>query len=283
MKIIEKLKRNTRPAFAFEIIPSVSGSSLRDILETVEHLMPFDPQWINVPSHAQNAFEVCGAIYAHFRVPTVAHVLCRGYTTEQTEEALEELSAMGVENLLLLRGEIPEFEKARVSGTKSYADTVALVKEVCYSPFNFCVGVAGYPEKHIESTDLVSDVEYLKKKVDAGAHYVLTQMFFDNQLFYDFVERCRAAGIQVPIIPGLRILTSLKHLSSIPERFHVTLPPQLVEEVLADPERAEETGMRWAEAQGRDLIQNGHQTLHFFVMHNVQHVKQVVESLMRAD
>jgi methylenetetrahydrofolate reductase (NADPH) len=273
MKIVDILKSSKTPSFAFEIVPSLSGSSLRDTLETVEYLKPVKPAWINITTHSQNSGEVCGAIQQHFHIPTVAHLLCRGVTPEQIDESLEELNSMGVQNVLLLQG---EGEPAPGDKNIFAAD---LVKQVSYSAFNFCIGVAGYPEKHFAAADLRSDIENLKRKVDCGAHYILTQMFFDNEVFFGFVEKCRAAGIQVPIVPGLRVLQSVAQLEAVPKRFYCTVPASLAEGMLANPEKAAEVGCLWAESQARELINNGFSALQFFVLQDKKPVKQVVDAL----
>lgn len=273
MKVAEILRTAKSPIFAFEIVPSMSGSSLRDILETVEYLKPAKPAWINVTTHSQNSEEVCGAIQQHFKIPTVAHLLCRGRTPEQIDESLEELNSMGVQNVLLLQGE----NEPTPSDANIYA--ADLVKQVSYSAFNFCIGVAGYPEKHFAAADLQTDIDHLKRKVDRGAHYILTQMFFDNEVFFKFVEKCRAAGIQVPIVPGLRVLQSAAQLEAIPRRFHCALPAPLAEGMLANPETAAEVGRLWAESQGRELLRNGFSALQFFILQDSKPVKQVVDAL----
>ena len=266
----------------------------------VEGLAPVDPKWIDVTSHCSTlqveegedgtvrravfkkrpgTIGICGIIQNRFKIDTVAHMLCDGFTREETEDALIELNFLGVENILALRGDGPNYEKPPLNGRSTNAFAVDLVKQAaelrrgefiesmskCAS-LDFCVGVAGYPEKHFEAVNLDLDVRRLKEKVDAGAAYVVTQMFFDNQKFYAFVVRCRTAGITVPIIPGLKILRSVNQLKSVPRAFYVELPSALTDEIHESPEHVVEIAQRWAETQTKDLLNNGYHNVHFYVM-----------------
>lgn len=266
----------------------------------VEGLAPVDPKWIDVTSHCSTlqveegedgtvrravfkkrpgTIGICGIIQNRFKIDTVAHMLCDGFTREETEDALIELNFLGVENILALRGDGPNYEKPPLNGRSTNAFAVDLVKQAaelrrgefiesmskCAS-LDFCVGVAGYPEKHFEAVNLDLDVRRLKEKVDAGAAYVVTQMFFDNQKFYAFVVRWSTAGITVPIIPGLKILLSVNQLKSVPRAFYVELPSALTDEIHESPEHVVEIAQRWAETQTKDLLNNGYHNVHFYVM-----------------
>jgi methylenetetrahydrofolate reductase (NADPH) len=311
MKVIDIIRESRGPAFSFEIIPPPRGRSIRDVIEIVECLMPIEPKWFDVTSHSSSAYiqespdgtitrktykkrpgslGICGVIQNRFRVDTVAHVLCLGFSREESEDALIELNYLGVENLLLLRGDSPNYEKRFEKNRSFNAYASDLVRQVVdlrsgrfleelsdSAALDFCIGVAGYPEKHFEAANLDMDINYLKQKVDGGADYIVTQMFYDNQAFHHFVAKCREAGIQVPIIPGLKVLKSLTQLKSVPRTFHVDLPVALVEQIMSEPERVEQIGFEWAKGQVEDLLNHGHKNLHFYVMNDVHLVKRVIE------
>lgn len=313
MRLIEIINGCKVPSYSFEIIPPPRGRSIRDVIEIVECLMPVQPKWFDVTSHSSSAYiqeekdgtlkrktfkkrpgtlGICGVIQNRFRIDTVAHILCLGFSKQETEDALIELNYLGVDNVLLLRGDSPNHEK-RFSKDKSFntyaSDLVKQVIDLRQGKFleeladstslDFCVGVAGYPEKHFEAPNLDIDIQYLKLKVDAGAEYIVTQMFFENSSFHQFVKKCRAAGITVPIVPGIKVLKSAYQLKSIPRTFHVDLPGELVNEIIASPKHVEEIGARWTQKQVEDLISHGHKNIHFYVMNDAQVVKKVIEAV----
>ncbi|MEN0058332.1 MAG: methylenetetrahydrofolate reductase [Bdellovibrio sp.] len=313
MKVIEHIQRARGPLFSYEIVPPPRGRSVKDIIDAVEALAPLDPSWIDVTSHSSTTYYqekvdgtiqkrtlkkrpgtlgICGIIQNRFKIDTVAHILCLGFTREETEDALIELSFLGIENVLALRGDRPNFQKqVRADRTvNSFAvDLVAQLKDLREGNFldeldrtdslDFGVGVAGYPEKHFEASCLKADILNLKKKVDAGADYVVTQMFFDNKKYFSFVEQCRAAGIQVPIVPGLKVLKSVSQLRSIPKSFYIDLPEELVEEVENSPEHAEEIGKKWCRRQVEELLNFGVPSVHFYVLNDVKSVAEIVRSV----
>lgn len=313
MRVIEHIEATRNPAFSFEIIPPARGRTVRDLIEVVETIVPVDPKWIDVTSHSASAFfqenrdgvikrrtyrkrpgtlGICGIIQNRFKIDTVAHILCLGFSREETEDALIELNYLGVENVLALRGDGLNYEK-RFGKDKSQNEfasdlvqQIAELREGKYQddlgnsePMDFCVGVAGYPEKHFEAANMKTDIQYLKQKVDAGASYIVSQMFYDNQKFYDWVKQCREAGITVPIIPGLKVLRSVNQLKSVPKTFHVDLPTDLVDEVTASPGNCAEIGAKWTEKQVHDLINNGFNNVHFYVMQDAHLVTKIVESV----
>lgn len=313
MKVIEHIQRATGPLLSFEIVPPPRGKSIQDIIEIVEDILPLKPSWIDVTAHASQAelvedgegrfkrkisrkrpgtMGICGVIQNRFRIDTVAHILCLGFTKEETEDALIELQYLGVENLLALRGDFPNFEK-RVSSDRSVntfaSDLVhqldnlrkgIYLQDLSGSrPVDFCVGVAGYPEKHIEAPNLSTDIFYLKQKVDQGAHYVVTQMFFDNQHYFRFVEECKNIGIQAPIVPGLKLIHQLPQLKRIPKTFNVDLPVDLTEEILKNPKHIEEIGERHCLQQCRELLERGAPVLHFYVMNDAKKVVRIIKQL----
>lgn len=315
MHVIEHLSRAKTPLFSYEIVPPPRGTSVQAIIETVESLQPLDPPWIDVTSHSSTSYfrerkdgalerktfrkrpgtlGICGIIQNRFKIDTIAHVLCLGFTREETEDALIELNFLGIHNILALRGDAPNFQKEvrKDRTTNNYAaDLVSQVTELKKgkfledldgsTPLNFCVGVAGYPEKHFESPSLKTDIMYLKKKVDAGAEYIVSQMFFDNQKFFKFVDDCRAAGINVPIIPGLKMIRSAVHLRSLPKTFHIDLPDQLVGEIMDSPAHAAEIGTNWTIKQSEELLNKGFPALHYYILNDSQLVVDVVRKLRK--
>lgn len=316
MKVIEHLERAAAPLISYEIIPPKRGGSVQQIFQIVEDLMPFDPPFIDVTSHsAQVYYEempdgtlrrhvkrkrpgtigLCAAIKSRFGVETVPHLLCTGFTREETEDALIELNYLGIQNVMALRGDDIGFQKPSRPDRSSNSYAVDLVRQIVDmncgkyvedlidpAPTDFCVGVAGYPEKHFEAPNITWDVLNLKRKVDAGAHYVTTQMFFDNEHYFLFVERCRDVGITVPIIPGLKILTSKRHLQSLPSNFYVDVPESLAAEAeAARPDQIVEIGVEWAIKQSEELMSAGVPCVHFYIMSGADTIKRVVEPLRK--
>ncbi|KHD90007.1 MAG: 5,10-methylenetetrahydrofolate reductase [Bdellovibrio sp. ArHS] len=311
MKVIEHIEKAQAPLFSYEIVPPPRGRSIKDIIEVVEALAPLNPPWIDVTSHSSTSYfqeridgtiqkktlkkrpgtlGICGVIQNRFKIDTVAHILCLGFTREETEDALIELSFLGIENVLALRGDTPNFQKQiRVDRTvNSYASgLVSQIKDLRDGKFlddldradslDFCVGVAGYPEKHFEAACLKNDIQNLKKKVEAGADYIVTQMFFDNQKYFDFVTQCREAGITVPIIPGLKVLKSANQLKTIPKNFYIDLPEELVDGLLESPQHAAEIGMNWCRKQVEGLLNFGVPAVHFYVLNDVHSIVKVVK------
>ncbi len=285
-------------------------------MEIVEELIAFDPPFIDMTSHsAQVQYEempdgtwrrivkrkrpgtlgLCAAIRGRFGVETVPHLLCRGFTREETEDALIELNYLGIHNVMALRGDDIGFDKPIPRNRSRNEFAIDLVRQIAEmnrghyleelidaAPTDFCVGVAGYPEKHFEAPNLKWDVLNLKKKVDAGAHYITTQMFYDNRHFFRFMELCREAGITVPIIPGLKVLTSKRQLRALPSRFHVEVPEELAAEIEAAPDaEVPAIGAAWAVRQCEELMNAGAPCIHFYIMQTARHVKRVVEALRK--
>lgn len=316
MKVIEhiaKAQSQKQPLFSCEIVPPPRGKSAQEIIESVEVLAPLNPAWIDVTSHSSMAYYheksdgtvekriykkrpgtlgICGIIQNRFKIDTVAHILCKGYSREETEDALIELHYLGIHNVLALRGDGPNYAK-EISKSRSVNQHASdLVKQTCElrrghfledisdsAPLDFCVGVAGYPEKHFEAANMKMDLQALKAKVDAGADYVVTQMFFDNEKYFEFVKSCRDIGIQVPIIPGLKVIKSMAQMTSLPKTFHVDLPTPLVDELVENPSHVEEIGMRWSLKQCEQLLSFGVPALHFYIMNDTTQVKNIFGKL----
>lgn len=315
MKVIEHLANAKNPLFSFEIVPPPRGRSVNDLLQIVEALAPLDPPWIDVTAHASNAYYhenpdgtivrktlkkrpgtigICGIIQNRFRIDTVAHILCLGFTREETEDALIELNFLGIHNVLALRGDFPNYEKeiSKDRSVNKYASDLVsqfsdlrkgvFIETISNSaPLDFCVGIAGYPEKHFEAANLKTDLHFLKKKVDAGADYIVTQMFFDNDSFFSFVKSAREIGITVPIIPGVKILRSAAQLKSIPKTFHIDFPDALVDEVQQNPSHAAEIGQRWTEKQVEGLLAAGVPGVHFYIMNDTPVVAEIVRKFKK--
>ncbi len=316
VKVTEHYARADGPLLSYEIIPPQRGSSVGQVLEIVEALAPYHPPFIDVTSHSAEAYYeempdgtlrrhvkrkrpgtlgLCAAIQHRFGIDAVPHVLCRGFTQEETEDALIELNYLGIHNVLAVRGDDTGVAKPERPGRHAnlYAgDLVAQIQAMNEGryladlldaePTDFCVGVGGYPEKHIDAPNMTWDVLHLKRKVDAGADYIVTQMFFDNRHYFAFVERCRDVGIDVPIVPGLKILTTKRHLQSLPRTFHTEIPEPLAAEIEeARDEHVAAVGVEWARRQAEELMEAGAPGIHFYIMSTAEHAVRVVEPLQK--
>ncbi|TCZ65113.1 methylenetetrahydrofolate reductase [NAD(P)H] [Flaviaesturariibacter aridisoli] len=304
MKVTEHLQQaQGRTLVSFEILPPLKGKGINALWEHLDPLMEYHPSFINVTYHrsetmfkrtAAGTFDkvevrkrpgtvgICAALQNRYKVDAVAHLICGGFSKQETEDALIDLHFLGIDNVLVLRGDAPKNEAVfePEPGGNAYAidllhqvqrmnDGIYLEEDLKNAvKTDFCIGVAGYPEKHFESPNMRTDLAWLKAKVDAGACYVTTQMFFDNQKYFDFVKACREAGIDVPIIPGLKPLTTRKQLSIIPRTFHVDIPEDLASAVLAAKSDAdvERIGTEWLLQQSKDLKAAGVPVLHYYTL-----------------
>ncbi|HUF10496.1 MAG TPA: methylenetetrahydrofolate reductase [NAD(P)H] [Rhodothermales bacterium] len=316
MRITEYFERSEGPLISYEIIPPKRGGTVREILDLVEELMVFEPPFIDVTSHAAQAWYeeledgtirrhvkrkrpgtigVCAAIKNRFGIEAVPHLLCQGFTREETEDALIELNYLGIHNVMALRGDDQGYRKPVRKDRSNNPFAVDLVRQIYdmnagryleqladATPTEFCVGVAGYPEKHFEAPNISWDILNLKRKIEAGAEYIVTQMFFDNSRYFDFVARCRSVGIDVPIIPGLKILTGRNQLQTLPGNFHVSIPEELAAEAeAAEADRVADVGVEWAVRQCDELLSAGVPSIHFYIMQRGMTVKRVVERLRK--
>jgi len=302
--------------FSFEILPPLKGTRIDELFGTIERLMAFGPNFIDVTSHREEfiykkrengllekvhtrkrpgTVGICAAIQNQFKIDTVPHVICGGFSREETEYALIDLHYLGIDNVLVLRGDALKAEGAFKPEPHGHTYAIDLLKQVSdlnkghylhdevenSNPSNFCIGVAGYPEKHFEAPSLNTDIKYLKAKVDAGAEYVVTQMFFDNQHYFDFVAKCRKANIHVPIIPGLKPIATASQLTTIPRNFHLNLPDDLVEAVEAakTPAAVKEVGIEWCIAQSKELMSQGAPVLHYYTMGKADATEKIASAL----
>lgn len=313
MKVTEHLEHAKRPLISFEIIPPLRGGDFHSLSALIEDLVRHAPPFIDITSHAAEvSYEdrpgglrkvvkrkrpgtlgVCALIQNKYNIDAVPHVICNGVTREETEDFLIELRYLGIENVLAIRGDDSGFRKeispdrSRNEFAVDLIDQIAamnsgkyLEKIVNADPTGFCIGAAGYPEKHFEAPNLDADIRRLKAKVDAGAEYIVTQMFFRNDRYFEFVDECRNAGIDVPIIPGLKVLTMKKHLTTIPRTFHCEIPTEFAEELeAAEPRHVMDVGVEWAVKQTRELLEGGVPAAHFYVMSSSKPINAVMDRL----
>lgn len=317
MKIIDHLAQAKDTLLSFEILPPLKGKTIQSIYDHLDPLMEFNPSWINVTYHRSEtmfkkrsdaSFErvevrkrpgtvgICAAIMNHYRIDAVPHFICGGFTKRETEDALIDLNFLGIDNVLVLRGDAAKNEMSFEPEPDGHRYAIDLLKQVgnlnegLYidediqngGKTNFCIGVAGYPEKHFEAPNLEIDLQRLKDKVDAGGCYVMTQMFFDNQKFFDFVKACRAAGINVPIIPGLKPITTKKQLSVLPRIFHVDIPTDLSNAIMKckTDEDVEKVGVEWLVQQSKELKQFGVPVLHYYTLGKSKTIQNVVKQIV---
>ena len=313
MKVIEHLQKAKEPLISFELIPPKRGGDITSLMSVIEDLLKYNPPFIDITSHSAEVIYdetpsgirkkikrkrpgtlgICALIQHKYNVDAVPHILTKGFTREETEDFLIELNYLGIENLLAIRGD-NSYDKPIPEGKSVNKYACDLVKQIVgmnhgqyleenlldAKPSNFCIGVGGYPEKHFESPNLKMDIEYVKQKVDAGADYVVTQMFYENKVYFRYVELCRKAGINVPIIPGLKILTNRSHLVTVPKNFYINIPEELSDEVIAaKPEQVLDIGVDWAAKQVEDLFENNVPGVHFYIMQNSKPVKKLMERL----
>ncbi|TDQ10102.1 methylenetetrahydrofolate reductase [NAD(P)H] [Pedobacter metabolipauper] len=317
MKIIDHInnaKGNT--LFSFELLPPIKGQSIKGIFDAIDPLMEFNPPFIDVTylredyiykQHANGLLEkvayrkrpstvaTCAAIMNKYKVDAVPHLICGGFTKDETENALIDMQFLGIDNVLVLRGDARKSDNAFIPTPDGHAYASDLLNQVTdmnkgkylhddmgtSERTDFCIGVAGYPEKHFESPNLDTDFKYLKLKVDLGAEFIVTQMFFDNKKYKEFVDKCRANGINVPIIPGLKPITNSKQLMSLPKVFHLDIPIELSEAIqsCSNEKDVKSVGIEWMINQCKELKEMGAPVLHFYTMGNPEPTKKIIQGV----
>lgn len=317
MKVTDHLRNaNGKTLFTIEILPPLKGENIRTLFDNLDPLMEFKPPFIDVTYHREEyvykkmesgllekrstrkrpgTVGICAAIQNNYKVDTVPHIICGGFTREETENALIDLHFLGIDNVLVLQGDAIKTESRFVPEPDGYRYASELLEQVGKmnkgfyledelqntSPTNFCVGVAGYPEKHFSAPNLKTDLKYLKLKVDLGAEYIVTQMFFDNRKYFEFVEECRKVGITVPIIPGIKPITGKGQLTVLPKAFHIDIPEELSEAVekCQDNTSVKEVGIEWCIQQSKELIKHNVPTLHFYSMGKSDPIYRIAKAL----
>ena len=315
MKVIDHLNAAKSTLFSFEILPPLKGKSIQSIYDGIDPLMEFKPKYINVTYHREEyvfkerangllekiairkrpgTVGICAAIMNKYHVDAVPHLICGGFSQEETENALIDLQFLGIDNVLALRGDSIKTESAFRPHPEGHAYAVDLIKQVInmnngnymtedfqLEPTNFCIGTAGYPEKHFEAMNMSTDLHYLKQKVDAGAEYIVTQMFFDNKKFFDFVDACRAYGITVPILPGLKPIKTLAHTTVLPKLFHIDFPEALSKELLKckSNDEVKRVGIEWGIQQSKELKAMNVPGIHYYTMSNSDEVKAIASEV----
>lgn len=317
MKVTDLIRnKGEKTLFSFEILPPLKGENIKNIFDHIDPLMEFKPPFIDVTYHREEyiykkrengllekrairkrpgTVGICSAIKNRYNVEPVPHIICGGFTKEETENALIDLHFLGINNVLVLRGDPIKSEGTFVPEADGHHYATDLLEQVhnmnegTYlddtmehaTHTNFCIGVAGYPEKHFEAPNIKSDLRWLKKKIDMGADYIVTQMFFDNEKYFKFVKDCRAVGINVPIIPGLKPLTTKRQINVLPRIFHIDIPEALADEIekCKNNEEAKQVGVEWSIQQSKELMEFGVPVLHYYSMGKSDTVLRVAEKL----
>ncbi|MBP9848933.1 MAG: methylenetetrahydrofolate reductase [NAD(P)H] [Flavobacterium sp.] len=317
MKVTEHIQNaNGKPFFSFEILPPLKGQNIQSIFDSIDPLMEFNPPFIDVTYHREEyefkelangllqkkvvkkrpgTVGICAGIQNKYQVDAIPHILCGGFTKEDTENLLIDLDFLGIDNVVALRGDAVKSEiyfKPEKEGHSYASELVTQISNLNKGIYldedlqnstktDFCIGVAGYPEKHMEAPSLDSDIHFVKQKIKNGADYIITQMFFDNKKFFDFVAKCRAVGITVPIIPGLKPIATKKQLNLIPHRFSVELPDDLIMAVVKakDNDAVKQIGIEWCTQQSKELVAAGIPVLHYYSMGKAENVKAIAKEI----
>ena len=317
MKVTEHIQNaNGKPLFSFEILPPLKGQNIQSIFDSIDPLMEFKPPFIDVTYHREEyefkelengllqkkvvkkrpgTVGICAGIQNKYEVDAIPHILCGGFTKEDTENLLIDLDFLGIDNVVALRGDAVKSEiyfKPEKEGHTYASELVTQISNLNKGIYldedlqnstktDFCIGVAGYPEKHMEAPSLDSDIHFVKQKIKNGADYIITQMFFDNKKFFDFVAKCRASGITVPIIPGLKPIATKKQLNLIPHRFSLELPDDLIMEVVKakDNDAVKQIGIDWCVQQSKELVAAGIPVLHYYSMGKAENVKSIAKEI----
>jgi methylenetetrahydrofolate reductase (NADPH) len=317
MRVIDIIKQANKTLFSFELLPPLRGNSISSIYKVIDPLMEYKPSFINVTYHQEEVVyrkhpsgllekktirkrpgtvAISAAIKNKYaEVEVVPHLICGGFSKEETEYALIDFHYLGIDNILVLRGDAPKNQRTFQPEPNGHAFANELVQQIAEMncgkflddemqhtfTTNFCVGVAGYPEKHIESPNLATDLRYLKQKIDAGAEFIITQMFFDNKKYFSFVDACRKEGITVPIIPGMKPITTMRELNALPQIFYIDIPEELSREVqkCSTNEEVFNVGIEWGIKQSRELLDHGVPVLHYFTVGISENIRQIAKAI----
>ena len=315
MSVIDKIKNAKGTLFTFELLPPLKGHSIEKVYTTIDRLKEFEPAYINFTTHRNEitykerpdgllerritrlrpgTIALAAAVRYKYNITVVPHLLCGGFTREETENVLIEMSFLGIDDVLALRGDPQRGSRTFIPEKEGHTHTWQLVQQIVdmndgkyleesleeNSPSNFCIGVAGYPEKHFEAPNLQLDMENLKCKVDAGASYIVTQMFFDNSIFFRFRDECRKIGINVPIIAGIKPISALNDIRLLPQTFHIDVPSDLVKAIrkCTSDKEAREVGIEWTTAQSKELIKAGVPGIHYYTLGRSDNVARIVKA-----
>lgn len=316
MKVTDHIRKSKSTLFSIEILPPLKGQNINSLFQTMDELMEFSPAFVDVTYHREEyvfrdagngllekhvvrkrpgTVGICAAIMNRYKVDTVPHIICGGFSKQDTEDALIDLNFVGIDNVLVLRGDPIKSEGRFKPEPDGHAYAMDLAQQVVnmnngryldtdlkdVTKTNFCIGVAGYPEKHYEAPNRKSDLRYLKSKIDAGGEYIVTQMFYDNRAFFRFVEECKEHGINVPIIPGLKPLSTRSQLSIIPHHFFINLPDELVQlvEKANTDEEVRKIGVEWCIRQSKELKEAGVPVLHYYTMGKAKSIKEIAKAV----
>ena len=316
MKVIDKIKNAKSALFTFELLPPLKGHTIQEIYNTIDPLIEFNPAYINITYHQQEVVyktladgfiekriirkrpgtvAIAAAIQNKYKITVIPHMICGGFTKEEIENVLIDFQFLGIDNLLVLRGDPSKGHRKFIPEKGGHTHSSELIEQIMNlnngkylqddlknaMPANFSVGVAGYPEKHIEAPNMDSDLEYLKLKIDNGAEYVVTQMFFDNEKYFQFVEKCRNIGINVPIIPGIKPVSTLNDMSLLPQIFNIDLPNDLIKEIKKCKinKDVRQVGVEWATMQSKELIKFGVSGIHYYTLDQSDNIKKIAQAV----
>jgi methylenetetrahydrofolate reductase (NADPH) len=314
MSVIDKIRNAKVTLFTFELLPPLKGHSIERVYSTIDRLMEFSPAYINFTSHRNETMyrerpdgllekrvvrkrpgtiALAAAVYK-YNIPVVPHLLCGGFTREETENVLIEMNFLGIDDVLALRGDPQKGSRTFIPEKEGHSHTYELVKQIAdmnrgkylddsledTAPTSFCIGVAGYPEKHFEAPNRQVDLENLKRKIESGASYIVTQMFFDNRKFFRFRDECRCAGIDVPLIAGIKPISAMNDINLLPQTFHIDMPNDLVLALKSckSDNNAREIGIEWAVMQSRELIKEGVPGIHYYTLGRSDNVARIVKA-----
>lgn len=314
MSVIDKIRNAKTTLFTFELLPPLKGHSIEKVYSTIDNLIEFSPAYINFTSHRNETvyrerpdgllekrvvrkrpgtFALAAAVKYKYNIPVVPHLLCGGFTKEETENVLIEMNFLGINDVLALRGDPQKGSRSFIPEKEGHTHTWELVRQIINmnngryldesmedtAPSSFCVGVAGYPEKHFEAPNRQTDLENLGLKVEAGASYIVTQMFFDNRKFFRFRDECRGMGITVPIIAGIKPVSALNDINLLPQTFHIDMPNELVLALKnsRNDKEAREVGIEWAVMQSKELIKEGVPGIHYYTLGRSDNVARIVK------